>query len=286
MNKGISFHFGFIYKNIEDQVKAIKDAGFDCIMTNPDPTMEKENGTIKKQVKLFKKHDLKLSSLHSRYNRVELPHFWLDDKIGKRVEKNLVKDVKLAHKFGFTCVVAHMKGQTSELGMERLKRILKVCERLNVPLALENLSSNQKTLEDIFKNIQNDYLKFCWDVGHNHGFTPEIDFAEIYKDKLVAVHLHDNLGANVPDDKYNEIGYNVLYPAGEGRTYNPDMHTLNKYGNIDWKEVAKKLSNVKQEINLDYEVLMCYRKNETPNEVLKEVYDQACELESFINEYK
>ena len=76
MKKGISFNFGFVYDDIEEQVKAIKDAGFDCVMTNADPSMDSENGTIKQQVKLFKKYGLELSSLHMQYKRENLPHFW------------------------------------------------------------------------------------------------------------------------------------------------------------------------------------------------------------------
>lgn len=286
MNKGICFHFGYVYDDIEEQVKAIKDAGFDCVMTNPDPAMNKENGTIKKQVKLFRKYGLKLSSLHSRYRRVELPHFFKDDKIGAKLEKNLIKDVKIAKKYGFTCVVVHVKGETSQIGLERLKRVLKLCEKLNIPLALENLSNNASCLEFMFKNINSDYLKFCWDVGHNNAFTPDIDFATIYKDKLITLHLHDNLGSKITDEELAKMGYKNIYKNGESRKYNPDMHTLNKYGNINWEEIAKKLSNVGNDLNLDYEVMMAYRKNETPKEVLNEVFSQACELEKLIEKQK
>ena len=286
MNKGLSFHFGFIYKDIEEQVKAIKEAGFNSVMTNPDPSMNKDNGSIRKQVKLFKRYGLKLSSLHSRYRRVELPHFFMDDKIGKKLERNLIKDVKVAHKNGFKCVVVHLKGETNQIGFDRLKRVLRVCEKLNVPLALENLSNNAKTLEETYKAIESDCLKFCWDVGHNNAFTPDIDFATIYKDKLITLHLHDNLGDNVSDETYQNIGYDRKYPKGEGRTYNPDMHTLNKYGNINWEEVAKKLSKINNELSLDYEVLMCYRKNETQEDVLKEVFEQAKQLETLVDKYK
>lgn len=286
MNKGITFYFGYEYEDVEQQVKDIKETGFDCVMTTADPTFDYQNTKIKNQVRLLKKYGLKLSSLHSRYKRQELPHFFKDDKIGNKLEKNLIKDVKLAHKYGFTCVVVHMKGETSEVGFNRLRRVLKVCEKLNIPLALENLSNNEKVLKEIFKNIKSDYLKFCWDVGHNNAFTPDVNFAKIYKNKLIALHLHDNLGAHVTDAAYKKMGYTNVYPKGEGRTYNPDMHTLNKYGNIDWNEVAKLLSKIKQPLNLDYEVLMVYRKSETPEDVLKEVYTQACELETMINKHK
>ena len=57
MNKGICYHFGYVYKDIEKQVKDIKKSGFNCVMTTADPTFNKDNRTIKKQVKLFKKLD-------------------------------------------------------------------------------------------------------------------------------------------------------------------------------------------------------------------------------------
>lgn len=286
MNKGIFFHFGYVYKSIEEQVKDIKEAGFDCVVDTADPKFKFENGNNHKRFKLFKRYGLKLSSLHSRYKRDKLSHFWCDDKIGKKLETNLIKDIKIAHKYGFTCVVVHLKGEVSEIGFDRLRRVLHICEKLNVPLALENLSNNVTVLQETFKKIKSDYLKFCWDVGHNHAFTPNIDFAKIYKSKLIAVHLHDNLGGEIADEKYEKMGYKNVYPEGEGRKYNPDMHTLNKYGSIDWNEVAKKLSIIKNPINLDYEVLMCYRKNETSQEVLKEVYKQACKLEKLIESNK
>ena len=286
MNKGICFHFGFVYDDIEEQVKAIKDAGFDCIMTNPDPSMNKENGSIKKQVKLFKKYGIQLSSLHMRYRRVELPHFFMEDKIGKKLEKNLIKDVKVANKYGFTCVVAHLKGEPNQVGYDRLKRVLMFCEKLNIPLAVENLSNNYETLNGVFENVKSDHLKFCWDVGHNHAFTPDIDFGMLYKDKIIALHLHDNLGAKVTDEEYEIMGYKNKYKNGEGRVYNPDMHTLNKYGNINWNNIAKILAEINYPLNLDYEVMMAYRKDEIPNKVLKEVFSQACELENLINKYK
>lgn len=279
MNKGICFHFGYIYKdlNIEQQVKDIKNAGFNCIIDTADPTFKLENGTNKKRFKLFKKYGLKLSSLHMRYKKEDLPYFWQKSKIGNTIEKNIIKDVKIANKYGFTCVVVHLKGEFTQLGVNRLKNILTYCEKYNIPLALENLNYNSKLLDKVFKTIKSKYLKFCYDVGHNHAFDPEVDYLTKYKNKLITLHLHDNLGKDVPIEKYKKIGYDRL---------SPDMHTLNKYGNINWNDIALKLSKIKQPLNLDYEVLMCYRKNETATEVLQEVYKQACKLEKLIEKCK
>lgn len=279
MNKGITFDFGYATKksNVCERAREIKNAGFDCVMTSADPKLKKKNKTLKTQVKAFKEAGLKLSSLHMKYNYLTLPFFWVKGRIGDRIEKSIIKDLKLAKKFGFRCLVVHTTGVWSEVGKERFVRILFQCEKLNIPIALENLSANIKLIEKIFKTFNSNYMKACCDVGHVHAFTPEFDYLTKYKDKIIALHLHDNLGRDVEIEKFEKIGYNSI---------NPDMHTLNKYGNIDWKSVAGKLTKIDYPLNLDYEVLMCYRKNETAQEVLNEVYRQACELESDIQKFK
>ena len=276
MNKGISFHFGFIYDDIEKQVKDIKNAGFDCVMTNADPNMNIENGTIKQQVKLFKKYGLKLSSLHMRYERSELPNFWHDNAIGNKLERNLKKDVKLAKKYGFKCVVTHLRGEPNEVGYNRLRRVLKLCEKVKIPLAIENIG-DYNCFSKTFKNIDSVYLKFCYDSGHNHAFDPQVDYLKKYGNKLIALHLHDNLGSNPTEKQLKGLSF---------KKQSLDMHTLNKYGNIDWKDIAKKLSKIEYQLSLDYEVMMVYRKDETAKDILKEVFKQAKELEEMINQYK
>ena len=243
MNKGICFHFGYVYKNlnIKKQARDIKQAGFDCVMTTADPAFNKENRCIKQQIKILRKNNLKLSSLHMRYKQDELPNFWKENKIGDKIEKNIIKDVKVAHKYGFTCVVVHLNGESNQVGYCRLRRILKYCEKFNTPLALENLSFNRELLALTFENVKSNYLKFCYDAGHAHAFDNDYDYLTVYRDKVVALHLHDNLG-DAPVGVYEQIGYNKMFSDGQKTRINKDLHTLNKYGNINWHEIAKKLA--------------------------------------------
>lgn len=146
----------------------------------------------------------------------------------------------------------------SQIGLERLARVLKLCNKLNVPLALENLERNEDLLDFVFANIQDKQLKFCYDSGHNNVFSKGVNFFEKYGDKLIALHLHDNMG---------EV----------------DEHTLNKYGNIDWGNIASNLASANPAINLDYEILMYGKskddkKKETAENVLRETYQQALRL--------
>ena len=257
MKKGISFYFGF---NIDPEirVKMIKDAGFDCVITSADKKFNSSNGSIKKQVKLFKKYNLELSSLHMAYNTQELHYFWEEGKIGEKLTKNLIKDVKIAKKYGFTCVVVHLFGEYNEIGKNRLLRVLKVCEKYDVALAIENIDCPQ-LFKRVFNEIDNKYMKFCYDSGHNNVFDYGFDYLGTYGDKLITLHLHDNMG-----DK--------------------DSHTISRYGNIDWNNIAKKLAD--KDIILDYEMVLVEKGNLTPGTCLLETKKMADNLENLINTAK
>lgn len=258
MNKGISFYFGFNTAP-ELRAKQIKEAGFDSVITSADKKFNKQNWKISKQIKLFKKYDLKLSSLHMAYNSDDLHYFWEEGKEGEKLKRNLIKDVKIAKKFGFSCVVVHLFGEYSKVGERRLKDVLKVCEKTKIPLAIENIDCQNVFLET-FKNISSPYLKFCYDSGHNNIFDKDFDYLNKFGDKLIALHLHDDDGKD-------------------------DLHTISKIsGTIDWDRVAQGLAE-HSNISLDYELLNRKENNLTAEQYLSEAYKQACDLEKRIEAY-
>ena len=275
MKKGISFYYGFDSK-AKIRTEKIAKAGFDCVITCFDKRFDDENGKAKQQVRQMKKNKLLPSSLHMAYKEDELIYFWKDCKIGDNQEKSLIRDVKLAKKYGFSCVVVHLIGEPNEIGYDRLRRILKVCEKTKIPLAIENIN-DQNCFLKTFDNVKSEYMLFCYDAGHNHLFDPDFDYLTEFKDKLICLHLHSNYGDKITDQQMIEL--NDFHKQ-------KDLHTLNKYGDIDWKEIAKKLAKIPREINLDYEIFMIANKNETEEVVLEEVYKQACELEEMIQHYK
>ena len=258
MDKGITFFFGF-EGDYKKRAQKIKDAGFTSVMTIADPKFDYQSGTIAQQTKTFKNVGLKPTSLHMQYNNKDLPYFFKIGKIGDRLEKTLIKDVKTAHKYGFKCVVVHLKGVVSEVGINRLNNILKVCEKLNVPLAIENIDKNN-CFEYVLNNIKSPYIKFCFDVGHFHCFTPNENYLQRFGDKLICVHLHDNMG-------------------------NADTHTLNRFGNTNWEEIAKQLAKCPT-VSLDYELLFKDETDLTMDQALAECVKQANELENLILKYK
>lgn len=258
MKKGISFYFGYPIPP-EKRAKMIKDAGFDCIMTSSDNRFDHQNGTLEDQVKLFEENSLELSSLHSKYSSDELYAFFEDGTLGDKLEASLIEDVYLAQKYGFTCVVSHMYGHPSKIGFDRIRRILKVCEETNIPLAIENINCQEVFLA-IFENISHPLLKFCYDCGHNNVFDKDFDYLSKFGDKLICLHLHDNMGEN-------------------------DDHTVKKFGSINWDSLAQKLAKINPNMNLDFELLFYKRNNMDENEAIKEAISDAKWLEEKIAFY-
>ena len=255
---GIRFYFGFA-SDPNKRIQKIKDYGFDAIITSPDKKYNKQNTSIKNQVKLAKENGLKLSSMHSTYKNELLPYFWQPGLKGWLIKRKLIKEARFAKKLGFACMVVHLDGKFSNLGKNRLLQVLAVAKKIDLPLAIENLT-NEDLLIDVFKNIEHPYLKLCFDAGHNNCFTPNLDVLSMFGKHLVAVHLHDNLGKT-------------------------DDHTLNLFGNIDWDAVAKKLANCPP-VSLDYELAMYNDHDITEDECLEICIKQGKDLEFLIEKYR
>lgn len=90
-------------------------------------------------------------------------------------------------------MVVHILGEPSLIGLNRMKELVKLAEQEKVIIALENVE-NPIILDYVFENIQSDYLKFCFDSGHENFSKIQRGVLEKYLDKLICFHLHDNDG--------------------------------------------------------------------------------------------
>ena len=231
-------------------------------MTCTDTRFDWQNGTLEEQCAMFDKLGIKRDSLHSTYTTGTLPLFWQEGQAGEDILNGLIDDVKLCAKYNFKCLVVHLIGDITQVGFERFKKLISIAEQNNVVLAIENLDVNIELLEFLFNNISSPSLRFCFDSGHEHCFNYDGTLEKFGK-YLVCLHLHDNAG--IEDD-----------------------HTLNKYGTIDWDNMAKRLASIPhiEDVVLNYELLMNYKSEDDNSEtVLKECYKQACDLEKAINKY-
>jgi sugar phosphate isomerase/epimerase len=226
---GIYSWFGY---EIETQEKfnLIKDTGFDNVLLWWGNEYA-PNGEDKNQLpEMARKAGLEIENVHMPFE--ETNYIWTDSINAEAIverNKNCILDCA---KHNIPTAVMHLtNGDTPppfwQIGLDRIKSIIDLAERKNVNIAIENLR-NPQSLQLVFSNIKSNKLGFCYDSGHENCYTKGVDFLELYGDKLMALHLHDNDGS---DDQHRIIGE----------------------GTINWNSVASKLkaTNYKGAVTLE-----------------------------------
>ena len=118
-----------------------------------------------------------------------------------------------------------------EVGLNRIRKITEYEKEMNMKVAFEN-TKIKGYLEYVLDNIKDDNVGICFDAGHYHvHFDDEFNF-ELFKNRIFAVHLHDN-------DKSD------------------DLHLLPFDGTIDWEYVINKLKDCNYNGPITME--LCYR---------------------------
>lgn len=142
------------------------------------------------------------------------------------------------------------------------------CKKNNISMVVMHLTSGKDApiyneiglnrlkgyLEYVIDNIKDENVGICYDSGHCHvHFNDEFDFGK-FKDRIFAVHLHDN-------DKTD------------------DLHLLPFDGTIDWEETVRNLKQANFNGHITLESVYRYEYlNLTPLEFYKKSYEIANKL--------
>lgn len=234
-------YLGYGYQSdYKTKVELIKKVGFDGVFVFwHEQLLEELCNYIRKQ-------NLDIESIHMPFKTCN--ELWKDTPMGEDYCQLMINGINEASKLNIKTIVMHISSgneppEMSNIGIERINKILKVCEEKQVNLALENLR-RLDYLDKIYESCQSHYLKFCFDSGHANAFTKNIyQFEwEKYQNKLICVHLHDN-------DGYS------------------DLHKLPFTGNIDWQFVGSKFKEINYQGPLTLEVV-----NKHQLEINEELY--------------
>ena len=160
-------------------------------------------------------------------------------------------------------VIMHLTGgfnapMYNEKGLRRIKDICDYAKSLNMKVAFEN-TKIKGYLDYVMDNIDNDNVGVCFDSGHCHAhFNDELDF-EKFKNRIFAVHLHDNDGLD-------------------------DLHLLPFDGTIDWEHTIKRLkeSNYEGSITLEIHYHRDY-VNMSVEEFYKKGYEIGLRIKKMFN---
>ena len=211
---GTATWFGYAAP-FEERLKAIKAAGFTAISTFWDKIMEEYDCPLLAQPETADRFGLTLEHAHIPYN--DSIRLWQDDLDGEAYTELCIDAVKTAGQCGMKTLVIHPVDKIvpplSEypIMFNHMRRIADVSEQVGVRLAIENLN-DKVVIEKIITDLwDNPYVGLCFDSGHNHICNGD-DFRllELFKDRLFALHIHDN----------NGIKDQHLLPFSDGCTVN------------------------------------------------------------------
>lgn len=217
--------------SIIETIESINNAGFKNVFVqwyDNDWKYSQEE-----QVKKCKEFGFNILFAHLGYQNINA--IWENGIEGDNLIERYKKDIKDCKENGIPMVVMHLTSKSKatmygEVGLNRIRKITEYAKKLDMKVAFEN-TKIKGYLEYVLENIKDDNVGICFDVGHYHvHFNDEFNF-EFFKDRIFAVHLHDN-------DKSD------------------DLHLMPFDGTIDWKYVMNKL----KECNYDGPITMelCY----------------------------
>ncbi len=254
MKKSVNLYFNNS-KLEKEKLMAIKAIGFDEFFT--DIYDEGEDLDLSEQCEYGRNLGMECTMIHCLYNEPVLHYFWEEGEEGDKICLDYCSQIKRAKGLTKNFVVhlnAAKTQQQSRFGLQRIRKMLQICEECDMNLCIENLYSDTE-IPYVFKHIKHKNLKICFDVGHKNFLTPKFELLKEYYQFVEVLHLHDNHGQK-------------------------DEHLVCGKGNIDWQSFAKELSVI-PDIVLSAEV-----RNDTSNNIqfLTEVYAGLKLIEEFVEQ--
>lgn len=138
--------------------------------------------------------------------------------------------LEMTAELGGDAVVMHIPDEPGCAPLRKsLDALEPVARNLGVRIALEN--GNFGAIEPVLAAYSPDYLGLCYDCGHGNLDGIGLDCLEGLRDRLIAVHLHDN----------------------DGRK---DLHQIPFMGNINWERLMEIISRSAYKKPLSLEVSM------------------------------
>ena len=251
----------------------IRDAGFENVMLDQEGTRN-----LRRFITVAHETGLKVPFVH--LDSTSASSIWTTCESQKDFLKYIDDSIKICGDGGVETVVMHPSYAAtgcapSQIGVDCMEHLLRTASAHNVKIALENPGKEHLPhLAYLMNNIDSKNLGFCFDSGH-WNLSPDVDLLELYGDRLIAVHLHDNLGVQ----------------SGLSRYWDQDMHQIPFDGSIDFDRIAQGIAKT----NYNGPVMLESRRSEKngsrylgmpPKDFLENAQTKARRLAGMISHYK
>ena len=177
--------------------------------------------------------------LHSPYSGIN--NLWLEGDDYRTIFEGIIESVDIAATFEIGAVVTHVSSgwqapPVNDLGLSRFDALVEYANKKDITLAFENLRmvGNLAYLIDRYEHCDN--VRFCFDCGHEHCYTKTVPWIDIFTNKIIATHIHDNMSR----------------PFGDKST-DPDSHWLPFDGTYNYHEMMLSL------ISMDMRGRLCLK---------------------------
>ena len=150
---------------------------------------------------IFRENGILCETLHAPYDRIN--DLWGEDEAAAdRMLARLKDSVDKCHRYGIGVTIVHLSSGRPmppfhERGLRRFEELFRYAREKGVIPALENQRylGNLAYFMDCYQSPG-----FCWDCGHEYGFSKGIRFLELFGHRAVALHIHDNRCGDSTDD--------------------------------------------------------------------------------------
>ena len=238
---------------LREQLTLLKNAGFDAFAFD----RERDGSSVLTRELIEEGDRLGLSCEY-----IHAPFYGMDDifhdedgGLAERMLRDLYATIDDCNEFDVKYAVIHAiigmdNHKPTELGLERLQRVVDYAVEKNVCLAFENTEGEEylAAILDRFKDVPN--VGFCFDSGHELCYNYAKDMLAPYGDRLMVTHLNDNVGM-----------------TGDELTFYDDAHLLPFDGIADWEGMAERIARRGYNGTLSFEVISKGRPNRTENHI-------------------
>lgn len=206
-----------------DALDLIAAAGFESTFT-----LECNNEKVARLKEKADRLGLEFDILHAPFDYIN--EMWTA-KESPEIYKKMISTVDSAANNGISTVIIHISGGWTpppmcDLGFARFDSLVDYAAEKNVRLAFENLMvvGDIAYFTDRYRGREN--VGFCFDSGHEHCNTKTVSWLDIFRERTVATHIHDNFSRGeelVPGIDLHRLPFDGTY------NYKAMMDRLNKY---------------------------------------------------------